>query len=103
MSLITNYVKGLRGLKLKDLGPFTRQYAGEHLQPSTLRCIFTTVMRNAATRSCRSHASPWTPPPLPGSVPPHPVSCRLTLREACLRAPVAYSKASIRPARACLA
>ena len=37
MSLITNYVKGLRGLKLKDLAPFTRQYAGEHLQPATLR------------------------------------------------------------------
>lgn len=37
MSLITNYVRGLRGLKLKDLGPFTRQYAQEHLQPTTLR------------------------------------------------------------------
>ena len=42
MSLITNYVRGLRGLKLKDLGPFTRQYASEHLQPATLRYGVTT-------------------------------------------------------------
>ena len=37
MSLVVNYVKGLRGLKVKDLAPFTRQYAQEHLQPATLR------------------------------------------------------------------
>ena len=37
MSLVVNYVKGLRGLKVKDLAPFTRKYAQEHLQPATLR------------------------------------------------------------------
>jgi len=37
MSLVVNYVKGVRGLKLKDLMPFTKKYASEHLQPATLR------------------------------------------------------------------
>ena len=37
MSLVMNYVRGAKGLKLKELVPFTRKYASENLQPATLR------------------------------------------------------------------
>ena len=37
MSLVAKYTQGLKGLKLKELVPYSRKYAQENLQPEQLR------------------------------------------------------------------
>lgn len=44
MSLVSTFTKGLKGLKLKEVGPYSAQYAREHLTYSKLQPRFKTSL-----------------------------------------------------------